>query len=147
MTVPPSPGSTTWDIIQVSADFSRLEELITSAGYARRARRHGPAVHDSRSEQRRDRPRSTHGIGNDLNDPDTVSDLVGSLIVRGSLTASNIYAVTELVMDNGMIQPVSAAHRIGTNRQRSMSPQTLPEGIQAANGYLHVVSDVPLPND
>ena len=61
-----------------------------------------------------------NGLGNDLNDPDTVNDLVGSLIVRGSLTASNIYAVTELVMDNGMIQPVSSAHR---DRNQSGSAQ------------------------
>ena len=60
------------------------------------------------------------GIGNDLNDPDTVSDLVGSLIVRGSLTASNIYAVTELVMDNGMVQPVSATR---TDRNEPGSAQ------------------------
>jgi uncharacterized surface protein with fasciclin (FAS1) repeats len=87
------------------------------------------------------------GIGNDLNDPDTISALVGSLIVRGSLTASNIYAVTELVMDNGMIQPVSPTHRIGTNLVTINDPPTPTDGIQTANGYLHVASDVPLPNE
>jgi hypothetical protein len=50
-------------------------------------------------------------------------------------------------MDNGMVQPVSSAHRIGTNLIALNEPPNAAEGIQTANGYLHVASDVPLPND
>jgi uncharacterized surface protein with fasciclin (FAS1) repeats len=127
----------------VSPDFSRLEALISTAGYADEldgmAQQYTILAPGNAAIERFDQ-----GIGNDLNDPTQVSALVGSLIVRGSLTATNIYAVPELVMDNGTVQPVSSAHRIGTNLVVLNEAPTPSDGIQTANGYLHVASDVPL---
>jgi hypothetical protein len=50
-------------------------------------------------------------------------------------------------MINGTTQPVDAAQTIGTNHATLLDTAGAPEGVQTANGYLHVISDVPLPTD
>ena len=92
MTVPPSPGSTTWDIIQASNDLSRLEELVEFAGLENEL--------DSVTEPRTILApsnaafaafESAPGNGAIMTDSSLVADLIRGHITRGSLTTSNIY--------------------------------------------------------
>jgi uncharacterized surface protein with fasciclin (FAS1) repeats len=142
--VPASPGSTTWDIIQVSPQLSRLRELVVLAGLENEL--------DSVTELRTIFAASNQAFEdfealplNDLSDPDVVRDLLLRHIVSGSLTSDNIFAQSCLVMRNDVRMPINDDDTIGDNEVH------LAEGafdIRSANGYLHAINQVlalPLP--
>jgi uncharacterized surface protein with fasciclin (FAS1) repeats len=138
--VPASPGSTTWDIIQVSPQLSRLRELVVLAGLENEL--------DSVTELRTIFAPSNQafedfedGVGNAelLTNPDDVEALLLRHIVSGSLTSDNIFAQSCLVMRNDVRMPINDNDTIGDNEVH------LAEGasnIRSANGYLHAINQV-----
>ena len=136
--VPPSPGSTTWDIIQVSPQLSRLRELVVLAGLENEL--------DSVTELRTIFAPSNQaidsfeqGVGNDvlLTNPDAVEDLLLRHIVSGSLTTENIFAQSCLVMRNNVRIPINDDDTVGDNDAHVVTPD-----VRSANGYLHAVDKV-----
>jgi uncharacterized surface protein with fasciclin (FAS1) repeats len=138
VTVPPSPGSTTWDIIQASRDLSRLEELVEFAGLESEL--------DSVTELRTILAPSNDAFalfegapGNDaiIADSGQVADLLRGHIAPGSLTTSNIFSLDELRMLNADIVPINDDQTIGTDNAVVQVPD-----VESANGYLHVIDAV-----
>ena len=61
-------------------------------------------------------------------------------IALGSLTASNIFAVTQLQMEDGEFLDIDGASR--DDRTRHVGRKLIVEDIESSNGYLHVVDKV-----
>jgi uncharacterized surface protein with fasciclin (FAS1) repeats len=138
VTVPPSPGSTTWDIIQASNDLSRLEELVEFAGLEGEL--------DSVTELRTILAPSNDAFalfesapGNAaiFADSAQVADLLRGHIAPGSLTISDIYSLDELTMLNADIVPINDDQTIGEDSAIVQVPD-----VESANGYLHVIDAV-----
>lgn len=82
----------------------------------------------------------TYETTHDLDDPAVVRELLRHHIALGSLTTSNIFAVSQLQMEDGEFLDIDGPSE--TIEPGTLDAKVIVEDIESSNGYLHVVDKV-----
>ena len=139
VTVPPSEAATVFDIIANSPDLSRLNQLIEQAGLQDELGGDSPLTLFAPSNPAIETLEAAPGGAELLADDEQVRALLLRHVVPESLTANDIFAVTELTSASGDVLPVDAA------TQTVDGATLIVTDVGASNGVLQVVDQVLLP--
>lgn len=133
VSVPASPSATVMDILSVSPDLSRLEELVIDADLVETLAGDEPMTLFAPSNQAIETLEAAPGGAELLADPDRLRDLLLGHVVPGELDIATILAGQDLTTLSGSILAVdAAAETIG-------GANAVVADVNAANGVLHVI--------
>ncbi|MDW3216607.1 MAG: fasciclin domain-containing protein [Ilumatobacteraceae bacterium] len=136
VSVPASPSATVMDILAVSPDLSRLEELVIDADLVETLAGDEPMTLFAPSNQAIETLEAAPGGAELLADPDRLRNLLLGHVVPGELDIATILAGQDLTSLSGSILAVDAAtETIG-------GANAVVTDVTAANGVLHVIDRV-----
>ena len=136
VSVPASPSATLMDILAVSPDLSRLDELVTQAGLVETLSGEEPFTIFAPSNQAIETLESAPGGAELLADPERLRNLLLGHVVPGELDIATILAGSDLTTASGSILVVDAeAETVG-------GADVVVTDVTAANGVLHVINRV-----
>jgi uncharacterized surface protein with fasciclin (FAS1) repeats len=136
VTSPASPDATLLDVVTNTPDLSRVRELVEISGFAGELDAARPLTFLAPSNAAVDAWAATPQGQAVLADPDAVYDLLLRHLVPEALDEETVFTRTSLDTVSGaqlVVRPQS--HTVG-------GADLLVVDVTAANGYLHVVSDV-----
>ena len=136
VSVPASPSATLMDILAVSPDLSRLDELVTQAGLVETLGGEEPLTIFAPSNQAIETLESAPGGAELLADPERLRNLLLGHVVPGELDIATILAGSDLTTASGSVLVVDAeAETVG-------GADVVVTDVTAANGILHVINRV-----
>ncbi len=136
VSVPASPSATLMDILAVSPDLSRLDELVTQAGLVETLGGEEPLTIFAPSNQAIETLESAPGGAELLADPQRLRNLLLGHVVPGELDIATILAGSDLTTASGSVLVVDAeAETVG-------GADVVVTDVTAANGILHVINRV-----